>query len=304
MSQSPVDSAGSAAGFPYNPSWKRGSSVVTAAEDRGPTGVGRLIRRWGPYVGAGLAAGALSGLFGIGGGLIIVPLLVFFFQYTQKVAQGTSLVAIVIIALAGAVPYALHVQIDWLAALLVVVGGVGGSLIGAAIAHRLPETWLRLIFAAVVVVSAIRMVWGAAGSAAGAVVSPSQSLASAAAYAGAGLAMGILSALLGVGGGIILVPLLALLLGLAQPAAQGLSLIVMAPVSLVGALRNGRHGYTRVGPGIALGLGGAVVSPLAALVALHLPLKVLSYLFAALLVFTAAQLVYKVLKARRTPRPS
>jgi len=262
------------------------------------------MRKWGAFVAAGLVAGIFSGLFGIGGGVIIVPMLVMLFHFRQKIAQGTSLSAIVIISVAGAVPYVLHEHIDWLAALLIVAGGVSGSFIGAAIAHHLNDDWLRIIFAVVVVASAVKMVLGASGSSGAATVSPAQSLTVVGAYILAGLAMGTLSALVGVGGGIILVPLLTLFLGLAQPEAQGLSLIVMAPISLVGALRNAHHGHVDLGASVALGIGGAVMSPLAALLALHLPIRALSYLFGALLLFTAGQLVFKVVESRREARVS
>ena len=256
-------------------------------------------RGWLPYVGAGLAAGVLSGLFGIGGGLIIVPILVFLFHYRQKLAQGTSLAAIVIIALAAAVPYVLHVHIDWLAAGLIVIGGVIGSMIGTAIANRLEDDWLRVIFVVVAIASAVKMVLGVSSSGGALSVSPAHSVAIAAAYLGSGLAMGILSAMIGVGGGIILVPLLTLLLGLAQPEAQGLSLVVVMPVSLVGAFRHARVGNADLRAGLALGIGGAVISPLAAIAALHLPIRWLSILFAVLLVFTAGQLLQRVIASRR-----
>jgi len=259
-------------------------------------------RRWLPYVGAGTAAGVLSGLFGIGGGLIIVPMLVFLFHYRQKLAQGTSLAAIVVIALAAAVPYVLQVHVDWLAAALIVVGGVTGSIIGSAIANRLDDDWLRAIFVVVALASAVKMVLGVSSSGGALSVSPAHSLAIAATYLGAGLAMGVLSAMIGVGGGIILVPLLTLLLGLAQPEAQGLSLVVVVPVSLVGAFRHARAGNADLRAGLALGIGGAVVSPLAAIAALHLPIRWLSILFAVLLVFTAVQLAQRVVASRRAAR--
>jgi len=267
--------------------------------------LGADVRRWGPFVAAGLVAGVLSGLFGIGGGVIIVPMLVMLFHFRQKIAQGTSLSAIVIIAIAGAVPYVLHEHIDWVAALLIVAGGVSGSFIGAAIAHHLNDDWLRIIFAVVVVASALKMVIGGTGSSGAVSASPAQSLATAGAYIVAGLAMGTLSALVGVGGGIILVPLLVMFIGLAQPEAQGLSLVVMAPISLVGALRNAHHGYINLGASVAIGIGGAIMSPLAALLALHLPIRALSYLFGALLLFTAGQLIFKVVEERRKdPAPA
>ena len=256
------------------------------------------VRQWLPFLAVGLVAGALSGLFGIGGGLVIVPILVFFFKFTQKNAQATSLCAIVLTAIAGAIPYSLAESIDWVAAGLIVVGGVTGSTIGASIAKRVKDQWLQLIFALVAIASALKMIFDAPAADGGSAF-PALSAGAVAAYVGAGLAMGLLSSLVGVGGGIILVPLLALLIGLSQTYAQGLSLIVMAPISLVGALRHSRNGYTNWAAGIALGIGGAIMSPITAQVALNLSATILPKLFALLLLFTAGQLVHKTIRSRR-----
>ena len=259
------------------------------------------------FLAAGLAAGTLSGLFGVGGGIILVPMLVFWFKFRQKDAQATSLAAIVLTAAAGAVPYSLAEHIDWLAAGLIVGGGVVGSSVGASVAHRVEDRWLRLAFAAVAVASALKLLLDApaASGAAPPGSAPGVSAAVVLSYLGAGLAMGLLSALLGVGGGIVLVPLLALLIGLPQTAAQGLSLVVMAPISLVGALRHARNGYTNWAAGLALGVGGAIMSPIAAGVALRLPATILPKLFALLLLFTAAQLVRKALRPQpRAGKPT
>ena len=260
--------------------------------------MGTFVRRWLPYPAAGLAAGALSGLFGVGGGLIMVPILVFVFHFAQKDAQATSLCAIVLTACSGAVPYGLAEHVDWVAAALIVAGGVGGSTLGAAIAKRINDNWLRIVFAIVATASAAKMLFDAPTDS-GTTAVAGLSAAAVLTYLGAGLGMGLLSALVGVGGGIILVPMLTLLIGLPQTVAQGLSMVVMAPISLVGALRYSRSGYTHWTVGLALGIGGAITSPIAAQVALNLSTTILSKLFALLLIFTAGQLVYKTIRARR-----
>lgn len=261
------------------------------------------VRRWLPFLAAGLVAGVLSGLFGVGGGLVIVPILVFFFHFKQKNAQATSLCAIVLTAISGAIPYSLVENIDWIAAGLIVVGGVTGSTVGASIAKRVKDQWLQVIFAAVAIASALKMIFDAPADD-GASVFPSISALAVVAYIGAGLAMGLLSSLVGVGGGIILVPLLSLLIGLSQTNAQGLSLIVMAPISLVGALRHSRSGYTNWAAGVAIGIGGAIMSPITAQVALNMPSTILPKLFALLLIYTAGQLIHKAVKSWRAPEPA
>jgi len=263
---------------------------------------GLTVRRWLPFLAAGLVAGALSGLFGIGGGLVLVPMMVFFFHFRQKVAQATSLGAIILTAIAAAIPYALQTSVNWLAAGLIVVGGVGGSFAGAAIVKRVKDHWLQILFAVVAMVSAVKMLITTPPTAGHTGLSPTASVWAGLAYVGAGLAMGLLSALVGIGGGIILVPLLALLLGLPQTSAQGLSLIVMAPISAVGAIRHAGSGYTNWRAALALGIGGAIMSPLSAQLALHLPTTILPKLFAVLLIFTAGQLAYRAIKTMRSSR--
>ena len=107
--------------------------------------------------GVGLLAGFLSGLFGVGGGILIVPGLVLLLEMDQRLAHGTSLGAILPIAAAGVVGYALEHDVDWSAGALIVLGAVVGAVIGARLLGRLPERTLRLSFAVCLVATAIRL---------------------------------------------------------------------------------------------------------------------------------------------------
>ena len=78
----------------------------------------------------GLAAGLLSGLFGVGGGTVIVPLLLLFLRFEQRLAAGTSLAAIVPTATVGVVSYAVHGSVAWIPALILAAGAVVGAQIG------------------------------------------------------------------------------------------------------------------------------------------------------------------------------
>jgi len=105
----------------------------------------------------GLAAGFFSALFGVGGGIIIVPLLLLVARWDLRSATATSLAAIGITATAGAVVYAAHgdVQVDY--ALLVGVPAAFGALAGASLQQRLPVRTLSYGFALLLVGIAIRM---------------------------------------------------------------------------------------------------------------------------------------------------
>ena len=99
----------------------------------------------------GLVAGLFSALFGVGGGIVIVPLLLLLHRYQQRVAMATSLVAIVFTAAVGAVTYALHGQVKPGAAALVGIPAVFGAVFGARLQQRVSTRWLSLAFAAVLV---------------------------------------------------------------------------------------------------------------------------------------------------------
>ena len=100
------------------------------------------------------AAGAFSGLFGVGGGTIIVPLLILWFGYGEREATGTSLAAITIIAALGAAAHGVYGNVDPVKALLIGVPAVGGILAGTALQQRIPERAVAGAFAVLLVASA------------------------------------------------------------------------------------------------------------------------------------------------------
>jgi hypothetical protein len=99
-------------------------------------------------VGIGLVAGTFGALFGVGGGILIVPLLVFFFAFDQRRASATSLGAILITAVAGAATYALHGEVKPGAAAIVGLPGALGAVVGASLQQRVANRTLSLAFAA------------------------------------------------------------------------------------------------------------------------------------------------------------
>lgn len=103
----------------------------------------------------GIAAGAFSGLFGVGGGTIIVPLLVLWFGFGEKLATGTSLVAIVVIAAFAAASHGLFGEIDPLKGMLVGLPAIAGVVAGASIQQRLSDRLLSGLFAVLLVGVAI-----------------------------------------------------------------------------------------------------------------------------------------------------
>ncbi len=105
----------------------------------------------------GLITGLIASTLGVGGGVIFVPSLVFFFGFSQHVAQGTSLAIIVPTAIVGATLHAKKGRVDWRVALLVGTGGIVGGLVGSTFALSLDPEVLRRLFSAMLVLIAIRM---------------------------------------------------------------------------------------------------------------------------------------------------
>lgn len=106
----------------------------------------------------GAIAGIVAGLFGVGGGVIVVPGLVLWLAITQREASGTSTATIVASSAAAMAAFGISGSIDWRAAALVLVGSVAGAWIGAWFAERVSERALAITFALVLAAAGIRMV--------------------------------------------------------------------------------------------------------------------------------------------------
>jgi uncharacterized membrane protein YfcA len=108
----------------------------------------------------GTAAGFFSGLFGVGGGTVIVPLLILWLGYREREATGTSLMAIILIAAVGAGIQALYGNVHPLEALVVGAPAIVGVVAGTALQQRVPERAVAFAFAALLVISAVLLVVG------------------------------------------------------------------------------------------------------------------------------------------------
>jgi hypothetical protein len=101
--------------------------------------------------GVGVASGLLSALFGVGGGVIVVPALVLLLRFDAKAATATSLAAIGITALAGTFSFSLFDHVHWDSAALVGLPAVVGSIAGVQLQHRVSSTVLTRLFALFIV---------------------------------------------------------------------------------------------------------------------------------------------------------
>ncbi len=192
----------------------------------------------------GVLAGTLSGFLGIGGGAVLAPLLVLAFHTEQHRAQGISLAALVPpVGLPAVLTYRrAGVPVRTRLVVFLVLGFLGGAAAGAYLAHRVPTRELGWLFAVFLGVSAIRAVMAArAGSRAGASSVSDRSAGASLADidasipvpalvgVGIGLAAGIMSGLLGVGGGLVALPLLRRFAKLGRLEAQATTLAMLLP---------------------------------------------------------------------------
>lgn len=116
--------------------------------------MGRTLR----LAGIGTAAGIFSGLFGVGGGTVIVPLLILWLGYGEREATGTSLAAIVVIAAVAAIAQAAYGNVDLLKGLLIGLPAVGGVLAGTWLQQRVPQRSISLAFAILLAFVAVALV--------------------------------------------------------------------------------------------------------------------------------------------------
>jgi uncharacterized membrane protein YfcA len=106
----------------------------------------------------GTAGGIFSGLLGVGGGSVIVPLLLIWLAYGEREATGTSMMAIIVIAATGVTIQAFYGNVDPPNAALVGVPAIGGAVVGTALQQRVPERAISLLFALLLVAIAIELI--------------------------------------------------------------------------------------------------------------------------------------------------
>lgn len=190
----------------------------------------------------GLAAGILSGLFGVGGGSIMTPAIAVFLGVPPLQAVATPLPVIVPTAAVGANNYRRAGRVDWRAARLAVGPGLLGAVGGAFAADWVDSVGashgLLLLTAAIVGWESFRIIRGRDSAETPDTSDEHPSWQ----FALTGLAAGLVSGLLGVGGGIVMVPVFTSLLGIPLKKALGTSLCVMIPVVIPGTLIHGALG--------------------------------------------------------------
>lgn len=243
----------------------------------------------------GLAAGLLGGMFGVGGGILIVPALVLLLGYDQRLAHGTSLAAILPIAVASLVTYWANDNVDWWAAVWISLGAIGGALVGTRLLRTIPKRGLTIAFVAVMLATAARLFVSTEASGRAALTA-----AAALGLVVVGALAGTLAGLLGVGGGIIMVPAMVVLFGIPSAVAKGTSVAVIIPTSVIGTWRNRAHRNADVRAGMVIGVCGMLTAVLGSLLADRMSDGLSNALFAVLLVVVA---IRQLATLRTSPAP-
>lgn len=203
----------------------------------------------------GIAAGAFGGLLGVGGGVIMVPLLTSVAGLTQHEAHAASLAGTVVTGLGGALTYAADQAVDFRVALILASVSVFATYAVAYHAARVPALKLRGVFGGFLILAAVLLI--ARDELLG-LRAPAGSLTTIFLIA-TGLLVGVAAGLLGVGGGALMVPLLVIGVGMTQHVAQGTSLAAMIPSGVSGTFAHWRTGALRrdavlgLAPGTILG---------------------------------------------------
>ncbi|MCD2441497.1 sulfite exporter TauE/SafE family protein [Agromyces sp. SYSU K20354] len=247
----------------------------------------------------GAAGGLLSGAFGVGGGILMVPLLIVFADMDQRRASATSLAAIVPTAVVGAITYSVNGEVDVIAALFVAAGGIVGGWLGAKLLGRIPLTWLRWMFIGLLVIVAARMLFLVPERVAGLVELDALTIVGMVVL---GVVIGIAAGLFGIGGGIIMVPAFIILLGMSDLVAKGTSLAVMIPTAVSGTVTNARSGIVDLRAGIIAGAAATVASFGGVAIAHVLSPEWSTWLFSALIVIATVQLAVRAVRAQRRER--
>ena len=270
------------------------------------TGLNRLVARqmeWFGYLGIGAVAGVLAGLLGVGGGLVIVPVLLWLFtargfdsSIVLHLAIGTSLATIIATSISSVRAHHRRGAVRWPLFLRLAPGIVVGALFGAWVADRIATAWLQRVFAAFVIAVGIQML-------ANPRVTGHRNPPDTPGLSGAGSVIGAMSALVGIGGGTLTGPFLMwhrvpAVNAVATSSACGLPIAIAGTLGFVvmgwadPALPPGATGYLYWPAAAGIVAASVFTAPAGAWLAHRLPVPALKRAFAALLLLVGSRLLW------------
>lgn len=257
------------------------------------------------YLGLGAAVGVYAGLLGVGGGVIIVPLLDITLAVSEvnpsvahHLALGTSMASIVFTSLSSGRSHSLRGSVDWALVRAMTPGVFIGTLAGSFVVAQVPAMPLKVIFAVFLCYSAIQIFFNLRPKSA--FGNPGQK-----AFVIAGLFIGLVSSFIGIGGGSLTIPFLTIC-GVPMLRAIGTSAVLGFPLALAGsigfiisgwgnaALPPGSFGFIYLPALAGLALASMLTAPLGVRLGHYLPIGVLRKGFALLLLFLSLRMAWSV----------
>jgi len=241
---------------------------------------------WVSTIAVGIMAGLLSGLFGVGGGILVVPALILVLKLDPRRASGTSLGAVLPISISSLLTYWSHDNVDWVMALWLAVGAVMGAVYGTKLIHVLPRRALGYLFATVLFATAVRLYIPTDADGRNEIM-----WVAAVALVIIGFVTGVLAGLLGIGGGVVMVPVMIVAFSELPVVAKGTSAAVILPTSIIGTWRNSVSKNIDHRVAVIVGLAGVPTAIIGGIVADYMSKDVSNALFATLVLIVAARMI-------------
>lgn len=265
-----------------------------------------MILEWTAYIVLGLFAGFVAGLLGVGGGLIIVPVLVFIFTahqfaepYVVHLALGTAFASIVFTSISSFRAHHQHGAVDWKLWREISPGVVTGTLLGTVIAAYLSATFLKIFFVAFLFFVATQMLLDIKPK-------PERALPRLPGMFGVGNVIGAISSFVGIGGGTLSIPFMTWC-NVSLHRAIGTSAAIGLPIAVAGAVGYAANGllvqsalptysvgFIYLPALLAIVLASILTAPFGARLAHRLPVKKLKKIFALLLYILGVRMVISI----------
>lgn len=258
------------------------------------------------YLGCGAIAGILAGLLGVGGGIVIVPMLLAVFptqgiadQYVQHLALGTSLATIIITSISSSRAHHRRKAVHWDIVKNITPGILLGTFLGSLLASHMPTLFLKIFFICFLIFVASNMLSRYQPK-------PSRNMPKFWGTSGVGTVIGLISSFVGIGGGTLSVPFMSFC-NVPMHEAVGTSAAIGFPIALAGTigyivgglnvagLPEGTLGYVHLTALLGIAVASFCTAPLGAKLSHSLPTARLKQCFAVFLFIVAAKMLYNIL---------
>lgn len=240
----------------------------------------------------GFSVGAFGTLIGVGGGIILVPIFLLLLNWSPQLAVGTSLAIVLLNGISGTVAYIRQKKIYYDAAVRFSIATIPGALVGGFLAQYFTNAGFRIAFGILLMGIAALMFFRSSPRSAAAGFDKDQFTYNRTGGVILSAAVGFLSSVFGVGGGIIQVPAMVYLLGFPTHIATATSQFILAIASFFGVVSHYLAGNILVQPALVIGIGAMAGAQMGALLSLKVKSRVILLLLAVALFGLGVRLVW------------